>query len=176
MSSLNAVQQKQETAKGEVLYVLPGQEQSYWQPQGANGFASVFISPALVKMDAKFSIGTQMLPPGGVIREHNHTDNEEVLHFIAGEGKALIDGVEHRLVKGATLFLGKGRKHTFINDSQADLQWIWFMTPNGLEDFFRDIGRPRQEGEPTPEPFGRPDNVAEIEKNTVFAVADVSKA
>ena len=41
--------------------------------------------------------------------------------------------------------------------------------PNGLEDFFRLIGRPRTAGEPAPENFPRPENVLEIERQTVFA-------
>jgi hypothetical protein len=40
--------------------------------------------------------------------------------------------------------------------------------PGGLCDFFSAIGRPRQQGEPVPEPFPRPDNVAQIEADTVY--------
>ena len=40
--------------------------------------------------------------------------------------------------------------------------------PNGLETFFKAIGRPMTPGEPAPEPFPRPDNVLEIERKTVF--------
>jgi hypothetical protein len=41
--------------------------------------------------------------------------------------------------------------------------------PNGLEDFFRLIGRDRLKGEPAPAPFPRPENVLQIERDTVFA-------
>lgn len=40
--------------------------------------------------------------------------------------------------------------------------------PGGLSDFFSAIGRPRQQGELVPEPFPRPDNVAQIEADTVY--------
>ena len=67
-----------------------------------------------------------------------------------------------------TLFIGKKRRHMFINDGTADMQWLWLIAPNGLEDFFREIGRPKKPGEPAPEPFARPDNVLEIEARTAF--------
>jgi mannose-6-phosphate isomerase-like protein (cupin superfamily) len=152
----------QEAARegGKFLLVHPGNEESYWQPQPAN-----------VPMDRQFSTGTQTVPPGGRVRLHSHTDNEEVLHFIAGRGKAILDGVEYRLEPGMTLFLGKLRTHTFINDGEVDLHWVWFFLPSGLETFFREIGRRRTPGEAVPEPFARPENVAEIEARTVFTVA-----
>jgi quercetin dioxygenase-like cupin family protein len=153
---------------GRFLYVHPRKEESYWQPQPANGYASVHVAPHLVPMDRQFAVGTQTLPPGGVVRLHSHTDNEEVLHFISGTGKAELDGEEYRLEPGVTLFLGKLRKHTFINDGDADLHWVWFFVPSGLETFFREIGRPRTPGEAAPEPFARPADAAQIEARTVF--------
>ncbi|MBN3854006.1 cupin domain-containing protein [Paraburkholderia sp. Ac-20340] len=156
-------------AGGKYMVVTPETEESYWQPQPANGHASVHVAPHLVPMDRPFSAGTQTLPPGGVVRKHSHDANEEVLHFISGSGKAVLDGTEYRLGAGTTLFLGKLRTHTFINDGDTDLHWAWFFVPSGLENFFRDIGRERKPGDATPEPFGRPENVAEIEARTVFA-------
>jgi hypothetical protein len=81
----------------------------------------------------------------------------------------VLDGVEHPLVPGMTIFIGKNRRHMFINDGQRDLQLLWVMTPNGLEDFFAAIGRPKHPGQPAPEPFPRPADVLEIERRTVFA-------
>ena len=56
-----------------------------------------------------------------------------------------------------------------VNDSQADLQMLWVLVPGGLENFFQAIGRPRTPGEPAPAPFPRPENVEQIERDTVFA-------
>lgn len=158
-------------AGGRYLIVRPQTEESYWQPQPANGYAAVHVAPHLVPMDRPFSAGTQTVPPGGFVRLHSHTDNEEVLHFISGSGKAVLDGTEYRLEPGMTLFLGKLRTHTFINDGDVDLHWVWFFVPSGLEVFFRDIGRARTPGEAAPAPFARPANVAEIEARTVFTTS-----
>jgi hypothetical protein len=41
---------------------------------------------------------------------------------------------------------------------------MWLITPHGLEDFFKAVGRPRRAGQPAPEPFARPTDVVAIER------------
>jgi mannose-6-phosphate isomerase-like protein (cupin superfamily) len=154
---------------GEVLVVQPGQAPSYWQPVPANGFIDVLVAPDRVAMDHPIGFGTQTVPPGCHVREHSHDRNEEVIFVLKGRGRAVIDGVDVPMVAGTTLFLGKSRRHMLINEGDEDIAWIWLLVPNGLEDFFRAIGRPRSEGEAAPEPFARPQDVLEIERRTVFA-------
>jgi mannose-6-phosphate isomerase-like protein (cupin superfamily) len=156
-------------AQGEVLIVRPGEGDSYWQPVPANGFIDVLVAPNRVRMDHPFGFGTQTVPPGSYVREHAHPRSEEVIYFISGQGTAVIDGKGHRVVPGTTLFLGKNRRHKFINDGDQDMVFVWVIVPNGLEDFFKAIGRPRREGEPAPDHFPRPHDVLEIERRTVFA-------
>ncbi|AFT90296.1 cupin domain-containing protein [Paraburkholderia phenoliruptrix] len=153
------------------LITRPEDAESYWQPLPANGYVSVHVAPHLTKMDAPVAAGTQTLGKGSYVRDHSHDRNEEVLHFLRGKGKVVIDGkATYEVTPGTTLFLGKGCTHTFINESETDeMHWVWFMNPAGLESFFKQIGRPRVPGELPPEPFARPANVAEIEANTVFA-------
>ena len=153
---------------GEIRFVGPGEGHDFWQPVPANGFVSVHVSPALVRMDNPLAVGTQTVPPGCYIREHVHDRNEEVIHVVAGAGKVRLDGAVHELRAGTTIFIGKGRPHMFINDGGADLTLLWIMTPNGLETFFERIGRPKQPGEPAPAPFPRPADVLAIEQATVF--------
>ena len=44
----------------------------------------------------------------------------------------------------------------------------WTYLPPGLDDFFAAISRPREPGEPAPEPFARPDDVHAIEARTGY--------
>ena len=88
---------------------------------------------------------------------------------LSGTGNAVLDGVSHRLTPGMTIFIGRNRRHTFINGSKDELTFLWLLTPNGLEDFFEAIGRPKMPGQPSPEPFPRPADILEIERRTVFA-------
>jgi hypothetical protein len=76
----------------------------------------------------------------------------------------VVDGVSHPLTPGTACFLGYDVKHEILNDSTEDLVMMWVITPPGLEDFFRAIGRPRQAGDPAPAPFARPTDVVEVER------------
>jgi hypothetical protein len=112
-------------------------------------------------MEHPIGFGTRTVPPGGYVREHAHDRNEEVIYVVRGKGRAMVDGVEHRMSPGSAFFIGKNRRNVFINDGDEDLGWAWLIVPNGLEEFFRLIGRARSPGEPAPAPFPRPDSVLE---------------
>ena len=107
-----------------------------------------------------------------VIREHQHGTEQELLFFFEGTGKVLVNGEEYPVQPGTMVYAGQQNAHKIINDTDQDLKMMWLLAPGGLEDFFEGIGRPRAAGESAPEPFPRPDNVSEIEANTVFASLD----
>jgi len=142
----------------------------YWQPQPANGYAEVILSPENIDTVHRFSMGRQLLPPGGRVRPHAHERAEEVLYVLSGTGSAEIEGKTYRMNPGTTLYLGHNRAHTFHNDGHEDLQWVWFFMPGGLETFFAAIGPKRHAGEPAPAPFARPADIVAIEANSVIAV------
>lgn len=158
--------------EGAAVVIQPGEGQSYWQPVPANGYAEVLVSSRNDPSISGFSSGVQVIAPGGHVREHQHGANEELLFFFEGRGRAIVDGVEHPVQPGTTVYVGPWRRHTFINDGDTDLKMFWMLAPGGLEDFFEAIGRPRQPGETAPEPFARPDDVQQIEAGTVFAPLD----
>ena len=150
----------------------PDEGESFWQPVPANGYAEVRVSKRDSPKVQGFSSGIQVIAPGCHIREHQHGAEQELLFFFEGTGKVLVNGVEHPVRPGTTAYLGPWNKHKIVNDSQADLKMLWVLLPGGLEDFFQAIGRPRTPGEPAPAPFPRPENVEEIERDTVFASLD----
>lgn len=114
-------------------------------------------------------MGTQTVAPGGFVREHAHDRIEEVIYVLSGQGTALIEDAEHPMVPGTTFFLGRHRRHKFINTGAENLVFMWIVVPNGLEAFFAGIGRPKTEGAPDPTPFPRPADTLAIEARTVFA-------
>lgn len=157
---------------GEAKVVGPDGGESHWQPVPANGYVRNIFSDAMMKSDLRFSMGTQTVAPGCFIREHTHDRNEEMIFVVSGRGFVRLDGEKHPIEPGSAVFIGYNRKHQFINPGPEPLTFVWFFTPGGLDNFFAEIGRPRKPGEPTPEPFPRPDNVAEIEQRTVFGWTD----
>ena len=76
----------------------------------------------------------------------------------------VVDGVSHPLTPAPRASSGYDVKHEIVNDSPEDLVMLWVITPPGLEDFFKAIGRPRQPGDPAPAPFARPTDVVAIER------------
>lgn len=152
---------------GTYLALAPDEGRSYWQPVPANGHVTVKVEPATSGL-AGVSMSVQAVGVGGYVREHAHGENDEIIFVLAGHGTAVIDGNRHAMVPGTTFFLGRGVKHTFINEGDGELTFTATLMPAGLEAYFEAVGRPRRPGEPQPEPFPRPANVLEIERNTVF--------
>ena len=144
----------------------PEDGESFWQPVPANGYVINKLWPE--NWDAPFSLGLQIVAPRSYIRRHIHDRHKEVLFVWGGEGRAVVDGTEHPMRSGTIVALPAGVEHMFINEGDEDLRLLWILAPHGLEDFFRQIGRPRAVGEAAPEPFPRPANVLEIEAATVF--------
>ena len=157
--------QKSETARGRGIVLQPGEGPTFWQPVPANGYAE----PRLVPGETKFagaSLGFQSIAPNSYVREHSHSDQVELLVGFSGRGTVKVDGVPHPMVPGTTCFLGYDVKHQIINETDEDLVMVWVIAPAGLEEFFETIGRPREAGEPAPEPFARPVDTEEIDRRS----------
>ena len=157
---------------GDAKILGPDDGDSYWQPVPANGFVRNLFSDKTVASENKFAVGTQTVAPGCFIREHTHDRNEEIIFVVSGRGFIKLDAEMHPLMPGSAVFLGKNRKHQFINPGLEPLTFMWIFLPGGLDSFFEQIGRPRNPGESAPAPFPRPHNVAEIEARTVFGWTD----
>ena len=151
------------SVRGHAVVVQPGEGPSYWQPVPANGHADPRLTPALTGFDT-LSMGYQTIAPGGRVREHSHGDQIELQICFRGRGRVVVDGMSHPLAPGTACFLGYDVKHEIVNEGSDDLVMLWVITPPGLEDFFKAIGRPRSPGEPAPQPFARPADVIAIER------------
>jgi len=152
-----------ESARGRAVVMQPGDGPSYWQPVPANGHADPKLFPTNTGFDG-LSMGFQTVASGSRIREHSHADQIELQICFRGKGRVMVDGVAHPLTPGTTCFLGYEVKHEIINESDEELVMLWVIAPPGLEDFFRDIGRPRRAGDAAPAPFPRPAESAEIDR------------
>ncbi len=157
---------------GIVKVLAPDEGNSYWQPVPANGFVRNLFNQETTQSRANFSMLTQTVAPQSFIREHTHPEHEEMLYVVDGKGIARVDGVEHPLEKGSAVFIGCNRKHHFLNPNDEPLTICVVLLPGGLDGFFAEIGRPKLPEQPAPEPFARPDNIAEIEARTVFGWTD----
>lgn len=160
------------TSAAKAFVIGPNDGERHWQPLPANGHVRNILNQVMTGGAANLSMGTQTVAPGCFIREHTHAHNEEIIHVLDGRGIARIDGVEHPIQRGSTVYIGVDRRHHFLNPHPEPMTFLWIMTPGGLDRFFAEIGRPRASSEPTPAPFPRPENIAEIEARTVFGWTD----
>lgn len=162
------------TTENRAIVMGPQDGESFWQPVPANGFVRNLLNQDMTGGEAAFSMGVQTVAAQCAIREHTHDSHEEVIFVIDGHGIARIEGEEHPIEKGSCAYIGCGLKHHFINPNDAPLSFIFLLMPGGLDEFFARIGRPKSEGEPAPDPFPRPDDIADIERETVFGWVDSS--
>ena len=75
------------------------------------------------------------LKPGEEIGEETHEDVDQFFRFEAGEGKVIIDGVEHRIKDGNGVIVPAGAKHNVVNTSKrADLRLYTIYSPPEHQD------------------------------------------
>ena len=140
--------------QGHSVVIQPDEGTSIWQPLPANGHADPKLIPEFTQFEG-FSMGFQTIAPHCHVLEHAHDVKIELLIGFQGEGRVVVDGVDHPFLPGTCCFLGYDVKHKIINDSDEDFVMMWLMAPAGLEKFFGTIGRPRERGSAAPEPFER---------------------
>jgi len=93
--------------QGPGIVLQPEEGQSYWQPIWANGYSIVKLSPRNAGPE-NLAMGVQVIAPGGFVREHSHTPNQEILFCFERKGTILVDGVPHHLCSGHHRLCGAG--------------------------------------------------------------------
>ena len=71
----------------------------------------------LLAQGSRAFIGELTLAAGAQVPQHRDED-EEYLHILSGSGKITIDGVEHTLRAGATVYMPARAEVSFVNGDQ----------------------------------------------------------
>jgi mannose-6-phosphate isomerase-like protein (cupin superfamily) len=75
------------------------------------------------------------LKPKEEIGEETHEDVDQFFRFEAGEGKVIIDDVEHRIKDGDAVIVPAGAKHNVVNTSgKLELKLYTIYSPPEHED------------------------------------------
>ena len=61
------------------------------------------------------------IPPDGEIGEEVHEENDQILSFVSGVGKAVISGRSKSVKAGDVVVVPAGKKHNFLNDGPNPL-------------------------------------------------------
>ncbi|MCC7500271.1 cupin domain-containing protein [Candidatus Nomurabacteria bacterium] len=68
------------------------------------------------------------LKPGEEIGEEVHT-LDQFLRIEAGEGKAVLNGVEHAIADGSAIVVPAGTKHNVLNTGASDMKLYTLYSP-----------------------------------------------
>lgn len=69
------------------------------------------------------------IPEGGEIGAEVHDDTDQVLYFVSGSGKAILNGEEKKVAKDDVVLVNAGTRHNFINTGAGDLKIITAYSP-----------------------------------------------
>jgi mannose-6-phosphate isomerase-like protein (cupin superfamily) len=67
--------------------------------------------------------------PGEDIGMEVHPDRDQFLRFEQGEGKAILDGVEHDITADWAVVVPAGTQHNFVNTGTSDMKLYTLYSP-----------------------------------------------
>ena len=82
------------------------------------------------------AMGTQDMPPGSGIIVHKHDHTEEILYVSDGSGTVILGDEQIQVEKDTTIWIPPGTWHG-VENPEDRMHILWFVTPPGLDDFFR---------------------------------------
>lgn len=69
------------------------------------------------------------IPAGSEVGEEVHDDVDQNLLFVAGTGKAVLNGQESPIAAGTLVMVPRGTSHNFINTGTEDLKIVTIYAP-----------------------------------------------
>lgn len=96
------------------------------------------------------------LKPLEEIGIETHTDRDQFFRFEEGEGKVVIDGVEHKVGDGNAVIVPAGAKHNVVNTSKKlELKLYTIYSPPEHQD--KVVRHTKKDAEASPEEYdGKP--------------------
>jgi len=69
------------------------------------------------------------IPAGGEIGEETHSENDQILYLVAGEGTVYLNGEASSYETGDVVLVPAGTKHNFVASTQQPLKIITVYSP-----------------------------------------------
>jgi quercetin dioxygenase-like cupin family protein len=103
--------------------------------------------------DDAFAVIDMLISPGGGPAPHAHANFQESFYVIEGEIIVRSETQTYVAKKGAFVSIPKGGAiHSFKNETAVDARILCIAVAAGLEEFFKEVGRPVAYGEILPPP------------------------
>ncbi len=117
----------------------------------AGGAYRILLSGA--QTNGSCAIISMMVPPGGGPGPHAHKDIQESFYVLDGEVVVRSETQTYTARKGAFINIPfGGAVHNFKNESGETAHLLCIVTPAGMDELFREIGKPIAAGSTPPPP------------------------
>ena len=136
------------------LVIDRDEAETWWQPAPSHGTMNTILSPRNCPSNA-FSVATQYIDEGMMIRPHAHERAEEILFIYEGHGTLTLEGRKIPVRDGSTCLVGRYVRHQLDNEYAGTMKVFIVVFPPGIEEGWRAIGKPRAWGEAAPPRYGR---------------------
>lgn len=94
-----------------------------------------------------YAVIDMLVPPGGGPGPHAHKDIQEMFYVADGEVEFRMESGKYVAGKGSLVNIPLGGKvHCFKNKTNAFAHLVCTVVPAGLDDFFKEIGKPVETG------------------------------
>ena len=93
-------------------------------------------------------LGTETIPPGGVIPKHRHLGQDEILFLQTGSARVSLNGQNYEVHAGGMVFFPLNTWVSLRNTGAAPIQLIFIFSAPGFDEYMRCSSVP--EGQPAP--------------------------
>jgi len=128
--------------KSKSLVINKAEGTSFWQPGRSGGFVTIKASSWNLE-NPKHTLFIDELAPNDEVREHSHSLEDEIFICLSGEGIFYIDGKPHDFMPESIAYISAGTKHGFKNIGSTPLKVAVIISPGGLEERLRLLGKPK---------------------------------
>jgi quercetin dioxygenase-like cupin family protein len=84
----------------------------------------------------KYTLFTNVTPPGGGPPPHRHGNEDELFLVVEGQASFYYEGKWAEVPAGTSIFMPRNSIHTFKNTGDAPLKLMIQTSPSGFETFF----------------------------------------
>lgn len=118
------------------------------------GGATILVRASGEATGGAFSLFEEV-PPMVDTPRHVHELEDELFYVLDGEHVFEVDGVEHCVGPGGTVFAPRGRPHAQRRVVPGEGRTLVLTVPGGFDGFFRELAQADAAGELGPEAYAR---------------------
>jgi len=108
------------------------------------GQGTIELKVSSAESGGALSMFLQTLPAGAATFTHIHHNCEETVYVVDGAITVTVDDQASPLGPGDSAVVPRSRPHAIANTGDRDAQFLFIVTPGGIEGFFRQANANKQ--------------------------------